>query len=176
MEEIPRSTAIAHLREHERRGFHVDTRVLDQVGAPGDLYLWRIESSNAFLSLIWQARDGSRLFTPSGQSRTLHDVGRRVLETGLTFSQLASNLDLPPTLHNPSWFTPCERIDNAFDYAAFGYVIVTSALPEELNESPTGSWYIYDGAHKTLVLAERLLAKQQEFVSLQALVLTPRRR
>ena len=52
---------------------------------------------------------------------------------------------------------------------------VVPALDSERKESPQGTFYIYDGAHKSLVLAHRLLTAQAVYQSIEALLLIPRR-
>lgn len=175
MEHISRDSALARLREHQKLGHHVDERVIHQVSEPGELNLWQIRDPNEFLSLIFQARNESRHLTPPGEPRTLRHVAARILERRLTFEQLASDLGIPRLHHNPRWFRPCIQIDRDFRYSDFGVVTVTTPVEAELAESPGGNWYIYDGTHKALVLAKRLLTHEERFVPIEALVLTPRR-
>ncbi len=78
-------------------------------------------------------------------------------------------------MHNPEWFQPCLSIDTNFNPQWFELVAVTPATGGELRESPGGSFYIYDGAHKTLVLAHRLLTERTRYTPVELLLLTPRR-
>jgi hypothetical protein len=85
------------------------------------------------------------------------------------------SLGLPRGQHHPEWFEPCVRIDAAFDFNQFGLVVVEAANDCERRKSPCGSFYLFDGIHRTLVLAKRLLKNETAFQAIQALYLVPRR-
>jgi hypothetical protein len=158
------------------RGANVDSRLYQQIDEPGSLDFWHLASESEFLALIWQARDDSRLLTPPGRPRTLGAVAERMIDQRYTFDRLASDFGLPRSVHNPDWFAPCRDIYNHFDGALFDFVALTPATSAERNENPQSSWYIYDGAHKTLVLAYRLLAREYLYQPVETLLLSPRRR
>jgi hypothetical protein len=85
-------------------------------------------------------------------------------------------LERPPSVHNPGWFERCIEMDAAFEYERFGRVAVVLPTDSERRQSLFGSFYIYDGVHRTLVLAKRLLSGQIHFRPLIALMLVPRPR
>jgi hypothetical protein len=170
MTKIHSTDAIALLEQ-----FHVDARVYEELEKDGSIFLIEIENQELFFSLIWHEIEASRLLTPPGKSRTLEDVGGRFSENGHTFSQLATNFGKLPTEHNPNWFSGLEEMDNNFDYDKFGYIILTSATSEESKQSPKGSFYIYDGSHKSLVLAKKLKNGEIAFRPIKCFLLLPRR-
>jgi hypothetical protein len=162
------------LLEREKNGLKVDNRLLIEI-EKGDLYLITLDDEYSYLSLIWHVINDSRLLTPQGQPRTLRDVAQRLIDNNFSFSALSSNLSLSSGQHNPRWFDECKRIDDNFDINKFGWIAVTLATEDELRSSPTGTFYIYDGTHKSLVLAKRLLDKSIDFKPLECLLLIPRR-
>ena len=68
------------------------------------------------------------------------------------------------------------EIDVAFDYTKFGLIVLTPMVNSEKSETPQGTFYIFDGVHKTIVLAKKLLRKEIEFEDVEVLLLSPRRR
>jgi hypothetical protein len=54
-------------------------------------------------------------------------------------------------------------------------VAVVAADDEERARPPLGRFYVYDGAHKALALARRLLAGETKYHLIEALLLVPRR-
>lgn len=170
------SLAEAHhiLSEHQERGHHVDSRLWEQLDR-GQLFLVTLMDQDAFLSLVWQCIDGVRLLAPEGKSRTLRDVATRMRVRSLTFEALSGDLGKNRTTHNPCWFQKCEPIDREFDFKKFGTVAITPTTDGERRDSPLGSFYIYDGCHKSLVLAEKLLSSKVPYHPVQAILLLPRR-
>jgi hypothetical protein len=164
------------LAERQKAGYHVDNRLLTEVErSDGEQFLIRLEDEDSFLSLIWQESDPARLLTPPGQPRTLRDVARRMIERGYTFEALNRDLGRSRAEHHPEWFEPCVHINRSFDYAKFGWVAVVAANDGERSQSPRGTFYIFDGVHKTLVLAARLLRGETCYQAVEALYLVPRR-
>lgn len=154
---------------------HFDSRLLRELEREGQLYLFRIEDEATFLSLIWQESDPARLLTPNGRPRTLRDVGERLIGAGYTFESLAKSQGQLRSQHDPQWFEPCVRIDAAFDFTQFGCIAVVAANDGERTQSPCGSFYLFDGMHRTLVLAKRILKRETAFQGIEALYLVPRR-
>jgi hypothetical protein len=56
-----------------------------------------------------------------------------------------------------------------------GWIALAVLLEAETRETPAGTYYIYDGVHKSIVLAKRLLRQEVQYKPLEALLLTPRR-
>jgi hypothetical protein len=52
---------------------------------------------------------------------------------------------------------------------------VTPLIDGEKRDSPDGTYYVYDGVHKSIVLAKKLLRNELEFKPVELLLLTPRR-
>jgi hypothetical protein len=174
MKKITHEEAREVLLAREKNGLKIDNRLLNEI-EKGDLYLILLEDEHSFLSLIWHAIDDSRLLTPQGQPRTLRDVAQRIKDNHYSFKDLSSDLGFNSDQHNPGWFEECKRIDDNFDINKFGWIALTPATEDELRSSPTGTFYIYDGTHKSLVLAKRLLDKSIDFEPLDCLLLIPRR-
>ncbi len=175
MRKIGRDSVRETLENRQAAGHHIDPRLLIEVDNEGQLYLLQFEDEASFLSLIWQESPPARLLTPEGQSRTLLDVSTRLIQKGYTFEKLSRDLGLSANQHQPEWFARCIHIDTGFDFAHFGWIAVVYPKDSEREQSPTGSFYIFDGVHKTLVLAKRLLKGETVFQPIEALLLIPRR-
>ncbi len=165
--ELPREAVAARLREHQERGFHVDSRLLREVHHPGQLSLLTLETEGDFLGLVWQSVEATRPLTPPGQPRSLQDCAFQLRHFQWTFNSLV--------LAGYEWFQKCVAIDGAFDLEKFGWVAVTPLVAGELRETPHGSHYVYDGVHKSIVLAKRLLRGELQYSPVEALLLEPRR-
>jgi hypothetical protein len=175
MKQVGSADVLARIQDRVGRGYHVDGRLIREVNAPGELYQFWIEEEDDFLRLIWQVSNPTRLLTPGGQPRTLRDVVTRMVSRGWTFASLLSPIGLPAALHEPSAFEKFDKLFTEFDFEAFGFLGVTPALPSELTESPRGTFYIYDGVHRSLALAYRLVAHLTDFQPVECLLLVPRR-
>jgi hypothetical protein len=162
------------LWERVASGHHVDSRLLSEIRS-GQIFSITFEDQDSFLSLIWQEIDDSRLLTPEHEPRTLKDVAMRLIHAKHTIDRLGSEIGLPPRQHNPAWFQKCIPIANSFSYEAFGSIALVPANDSERAQSPSGTFYIYDGLHKTLVLSALLLRGLVSFQPLEAILLTPRR-
>ncbi|RPI26791.1 MAG: hypothetical protein EHM61_10635 [Acidobacteria bacterium] len=167
-EKITVEVAERRLPQHQERGFHVDTRLLQEITKPGQLFLVELETEKEFLDLVWQANDRTRPLAPCGQPRTLLDCARRLAAFDWSFEVLV--------YAGYPWFQQCLAIDGDYRSDWFGWVAITPLIPAERSETPRGSYYIYDGVHKSIVLAKRLLRKQTGYQPLEVLLLEPRRR
>jgi hypothetical protein len=174
MKQITNQTAIQMCEKRVAAGHHVDSRLQCAVKI-GEIFLLTIADSDSFLSLIWQVHSDSRFLTPEGGSRTLKDVATRFIQKDYSFSRLASNPPLDQGCHNPTWFEKCVPIAESFSYEHFSYIAITPANDHERRESPNGTFYIFDGIHKTLVLSTLLLKGKVTFQALTAMLLIPRR-
>jgi hypothetical protein len=162
------------LDAHMKAGNKVDDPLMEAIRSPCKLFLLRLEDAETVLSLIWYQALAVRVLAPPGTPRTLRDVAQRVIQRGYTFDALSTGRTPPPDEHDPDIFRPCIPIDGSFDFCKFGWVAVVAPTGEERHESPRGSYYIFDGLHKSLVLAKRLLAGQTNFQTIEALYITPR--
>ena len=173
MNSIERTKAREILLERKTRGHHVDERVLGRIDTAKSMFSLSLDDADAFFSLIWQESDPARLLTPSGQPRTLRDVAERLVQK-YSFAQLCTTLGLPPTQHDPDWFRTCLTIEESFSYEALGVVSLLPSNDPEQRQSQTGTFYIFDGVHKTLVLATLLLRNLIPYQPVNALLFVPR--
>jgi hypothetical protein len=175
MRQVTSSEVLERLSAREALGHHVDPRLIQAVNAPGNLFFFTLEDEKSFLSLIWQEINPTRLLTPWGQPRTLGDVAGRMIELSWTFSSLSRPMGLMPTYHDPAAFESFKALDAGFDISKFDFIAVTPANDSEKRQSPSGTYYIYDGVHRALVLAHRVMNGQSKYQPVEALLLTPRR-
>ncbi len=166
-EEISREAATASLREHKEHGLHVDSRLLREIDQPGQVALLILETENEFLDLVWQAVPATRPLTPQGHPRSLRDCASRLASVGWSFEALVEA--------GYPWFQTCNIIDRAFDIDKVGCVAVTPLVATEAQDTPHGTYYVYDGVHKSIVLAKRLLRREVQYAPMKALLLEPRR-
>lgn len=168
MQQIASDEATALLQRHHARGFHVDSRVLKEVSQPGEVWMLRLDTIDAVFNLIWQSVNEARPIVPAGQPRSLRDCASRLSSHGWTFQALV-DAGYP-------WFAKCVPIDRDFKLENLGVLVLTLATDGERRDTPVGTHYIYDGVHRSIVLAKRLLLGEQPFGPIDALLLTPRRR
>ncbi len=173
MRQVGCSEVLERLSAREALGHHVDSRLIKAVTAPGNLFLFTLEDEESFLSLIWQESDFTRLLTP-GLPRTLADVAGRMIANSWTFSSLCHPMGLELKYHDPAAFESFRALDAGFDMSKFDFIAVTPANESEKQQSPSGTHYIYDGVHRALVLAHRVMSGQSKYQSVEALLLTPR--
>ena len=175
MKQTTADEMLKRLDERKKRGHHIDERLIQAVQAPGNLFMISLEDEASFLSLIWQESDPARLLTPPSQPRTLRDVAGRMVDNSWTFASLSTFIGRPSTQHDPTWFERCKRIDSNFDFDQFDFLAIVAANDSERHQSPAGSFYIFDGIHRALVLAHRVLAGNTIYQPTEALLITPRR-
>jgi hypothetical protein len=145
----------------------VDDRLRGEVDKPGEMFLDILATREEFLRLVWQSSAATRPLAPAGEPRTLLDCASRLSAFGWEFQSLVQA--------GFGWFRPCLDIDKAFDHGNVGLVALTPLIERERRETPAGSHYIYDGVHKSIVLAKRLLRGETGYEPVQVLLLTPRR-
>ncbi len=167
MNKIDAASVRATLESHQASGLHVDGRLWREVDQPGEMFLDILSTREEFLRLVWQSSDATRPLTPVGEPRTLSDCANRLSTFGWEFQALVEA--------GFEWFRRCVDIDAAFDYGKMDLVTLTLLNDPERRETPAGNYYIYDGVHKSIVLAKRLLRRETEYEPVQVLLLTPRR-
>jgi len=168
MKEVHTGEVASCLERHRDAGLHVDERLLTEVARPdGRMYLWTEPTVTGFLSLVWQSIDETRPIVPEGHPRTLRDCAVRLSGFEWRFDSLVRA--------GRSWFETCVDVDAAFDYSKFGCIVVTPLNSREADETPGGTYYIFDGVHKSIVLAKRLLRQEVKYSPIEVLLLTPRR-
>ncbi len=153
---------------------HLDPKVDAALDAARELYQIHLQDDERFLSLIWPEAAGSRLLTPREEGRTLGDVAARLLANEWTFELLVGDMGLSAVEHEPEYFGKCRYIDDNFDYGRFGTLMLAPATDEEHEQSPGGTFFIIDGVHRCLALAKRLLAQEEDYQEVQALLMIPR--
>jgi len=168
MRQVETEKVLCALKQHRNEGSHVDSRLLREVQAPGELYLFAIREATDFLRLVWQSIDHARPLVPVHQPRTLRDCAFRLAAFDWRFDKLVQA--------GYSWFSRCADIDSAFDYSRFGWIALTACKPSEQQEAPLGTYYVYDGVHKSIVLAKKILRNEVIYKPLEVLFLTPRRK
>src|SRR6266851_2524280 len=162
MNKIDAASVRAILERHEASGLHVDDRLWHEIDQPGEMFLGRLATKAEFLKLVWQSISDTRPLTPVGEPRTLFDCANRLSTCGWEFQ---------PLVHAGfEWFRRCVDIDAAFDYGKVGLVALTPLNEQEKRETLAGNYYIYDGVHKSIVLAKRLLRGETEYESVQVLL------
>jgi hypothetical protein len=175
MRHVDPAAIFDRFKSREARGNHVDPRLIKEIQVPGDLFLLTAEDEVSFLSLIWQEIDPTRLLTPARQPRTLRDVAERMIRNSWTFANLAAPMGLPQTQHNPDAFVRFKELDAAFNFDELDLVAIMPTNDAERRQSPGGTFYVYDGVCRTLVLAYKLLNKQIAYQPVELLLLIPRR-
>jgi hypothetical protein len=158
------ASVLSILERHEALGLHVDDRLWREVRQPGEMFLGVLAPKEEFLKLVWQSINETHLLAPPGQPRTLRDCALRLSRFEWEFEAVVQK-----------WFQPCADIDAAFDYGKVGLLALTPLTEPEKRETPEGNYYIYDGVHKSIVLAKRLLRGEAEYKPVRVLLLTPRR-
>jgi hypothetical protein len=162
------AASVRAIRErHQASGFHVDERLWREIDQPGEMFLGTLATREEFLRLVWQSIAATRPLTPVGEARTLFDCANRLSTFGWEFQRLVQA--------GFKWFRRCVDIDAAFDYGKVGLVALTPLNEAERRETPAGNYYIYDGVHKSIVMAKGLLRGETEYEPVQVLLLTPRR-
>ena len=156
------------LLSRRQSGFNVDDRLIKEIQEPGDLFLITLNTQKEFLNLVWQSISATRPLTPIGSPRTLADCACRLKKFNWSFSELQRK--------GYSWFGKCVSLDAPFDFAKFDWIALVPMDEHERRENPLGNYYIFDGVHKTIVLAKKLLRREIEYKPLECLLLTPRRK
>lgn len=98
-----------------------------------------------------------------------------MIDSGCSFEELTKNIGLPRDQHEPEWFQKCLPIDDGFQFSQMGLLILVAPDDIERAQTPLGTFYLFDGIHRTLVLAKQLLLNKVEFQPVEALYLVPRR-
>ena len=141
----------------------------------------RIESVEDFLSLMLRDQGPSRCLTPEGASHRLLDVIGRMNEQEWTFESLAIGGECVDIAgRDRGWYQKCVNLDPSFDLHKMGLLAVH---PRSGSKHQTGeednlvasAHEIYEGQHRALVLAKKLVMGEMAFDSLDVLYLWPDR-
>ena len=143
---------------------------------------WITSLSQAeFLSLQLRDQGSSKCLTPAGASHALSDVVKLMKHNGWTFSSLASeDLDTNQVPRNPEWFMSCAEIYADFDMSKLGDLAVHPRKGFKKIAVQDGKYIpsyheIYEGQHRALVFAQKLLDGEVEWSELSILYLYPDR-
>lgn len=164
--ELTKEETLQELDTRKKEGHHVDERVNEAINAAHKLILLTLVDTESFYSLIWQDIPKTKFLTPPGNPRTLHDVAQRLVGLKTTFNKLCAD--------SSDWFVKCQEIDAKFSYSHLGWVIIVEPNNREKEQTPKGTYYIYDGVHKTLVLAKRLILGETFYRPVETLLILPR--
>ena len=162
------------LESRKAKGHKVDARLFEEIKNAKALFLITLEDEEYFMSLIWQSIEHTRFLTPVGESRTLRDIVQRMVENSWTFEALSSKPKKYGYKYDPDWFISAEKIYSEFDIDIFDLIAVQPANESEQKESPNGTFYIFDGVHRTLVLAYKLVSLELNYKPIEAVLLVPR--
>ena len=162
------------IAEHEQKNLKVDQRFKNLLDTDKHrYYTHQIEEINDFYNLIWCEIRATRILS-NGESRTLRDIANRFIECKLTFEDLVDGTVEDTSTYKPGWYKKCLPINNGFEYENFGWLAVHDASQKEINQSPNGKYYIYDGSHKSLVLAIKLFTGEEEFQPVDVIYIDPK--
>ncbi|HEY6170617.1 MAG TPA: hypothetical protein VIX80_00020, partial [Candidatus Kapabacteria bacterium] len=148
----------------ESLGFHVDSRLQNSLAKDDPSRIEEMTlNEEMFLRLQFHANDSSRLLTPSGESRTLRDCVKRMVDNAWSFEKLTTKFYQPANFHSPDWFRPCLNIYREFDSSKFFSIFSLHLTINEKSSTPSGSYSVYDGTHKSVVLAYKILQEGYTF-------------
>ena len=157
----------SQLESQQSHGCRISDRLHKEVDSPGERILVKAPTANEFLTLLWQSDSNTRLLAPDRNPRTVRDCAKRLANFGWRFQNLVSESN--------NWFQRCADIDENFDYAKLGWIVLTPLIPNERRETPDATFYIFEGVHRSIVLAKRLLREEEKYKPLDFLLLCPRR-
>ena len=171
---IPTLTVLDELNKKVEQGHRVDSRIYRLLYEQNPVYATVIETQEEFLKLIFHEGCPSRLLTPAEQPRSLEDVVNRMENMNLTFETLTHDLSHDRYYHHPEWFSQCVQINSAFTYDYFSPIFLTDSTDLELFQTPGSPFHIYDGTHRSLVLAWKIIKEGFQYERIRAYLFRPR--
>lgn len=156
------------------KNLHVDSRVIRLLNEGNIVYPVRFITSDNFLKLIFHEVDDSRLLTPPGMRRSLKDIIIRMKGSGWHIDDLSKQLNLPSNMHDPNWFKQCFEIYKTFDEKKFTPLYLMESTLPEIAQTPGSPYHIYDGTHRSLVFAWKIMVEDYQFFPIQAYLFKPR--
>lgn len=168
--------AKTYVKVHTEDGHHIDGRVRLLLEAGNPVEQISLTSPEEFLRLQFHANDASRLLTPACKPRTLKDVIDRMIVSNWNFELLTSTLDgFDRSCHHPEWFEQCRWIEQTgFSFESFGSIFLMDLVHDEASQSPLANYSLYDGTHRSLVLASRVVQSSALYQPINAFVFRPR--
>ena len=140
-----------------------------------------IASAEQFLSLMIRDQSVSRRLTPAGSNHEQHQlrsVIHRMNEHGWTFKSLAHGEEL--SQDGPGWFSKFNALAD-FNQEQMGLLAIhprtgLKGIDGEYGEERTpASHEIYEGQHRALTLAWKMIIEDEPFRELRAIYLWPDR-
>jgi hypothetical protein len=182
--EIQPERALILLKEGREPHDNVDSRIVRYVqNARNDnrrLFELVLAAKEDFLSLVWPYFDDGHILTPLNQPRTLRHVAERLRNSGASFSDLAcghTRAGFPWSSKDffQRWWDGCRTLDANWTFERMSTLALVQTTSGERLGAPSSRFYIYDGLHRTMVLASRLLGdSQHDFRPVNCLLLEPR--
>jgi hypothetical protein len=172
MRTIHREEARKILLDDQIAGGRGDDRVCRAVDSvTTSCFVVTLEDQESLFSLIWHDVQASQILTKD-QSLLVGDVARRMIDRGWTFEKLATGGVVGD--YDPGYFLGCVQIDEAFSFERFLWPTFVLPNKGEQRRCPTGTLYLMDGTHRTLVLAKRVLLGETIYQPIEGLLLVPR--
>jgi hypothetical protein len=135
-----------------------------------------ISSADEFLALQLRDHDASKCLTPPGESHRLRDIIDRMNAKGWTFEKLADDaLDLGNVKRDINWFKKLLDLDRKFEVAKMGPLALHPREGLKERAPALEALEVYEGLHRALVLAQRLLSRRVEMPELRLIYLYPDR-
>jgi len=135
-----------------------------------------LEDEASFYSLLYPSIPACRILTPMKGYRnhhyTLGDVAERVVSQGWTFDKLVDG-----TLegeYDPNFFKSCLTITSNFDKDKSQYLVLRPFSDRSRFFCPEATFYIEDGAHRSLAIATMLKSGSLTFFPLKCIVILPK--
>lgn len=172
---------------HVRTAGNEELNFIARHAAPG----WKgadIPTQTDFLASIWHEVCDTRILTPHREPRSLMHVMDRMVLAGVTFADLADpaqvssvhqrfrQAGLPPTRYKPDWFVRCDDVYQSFSQQCLGKFLIRDARDGEDTQTPGSTLYIWDGSHRSLVYAYRVLVDGEPYVPVECVWMNPCRK
>ncbi len=170
------SRIIKEVAERRSKGFHIDDRIVKTIELPDRSPVSQVslKSKDDFLRLQYHDNDASWIFIPSGFPRTLKDCVEGMLDKKLTPQKLAHDFG-PPEAHR-AWFADKLSIYTNFDYNSFYSLFLLNFSGADRRTSAEANYIIFDGQHRSLFLAYKLMEEHVEFSPINAYLFSDRDR
>jgi len=138
----------------------------------GPIFGAEIDRPDVFLKLNLRYQKVTHPIAPLDDSLELEQIIGRMRDSQQDFRTLANEQDDP---NKRKWFTRVADIIQKFSYEDFGLIALEPSAPGLLKPEEATCYSIFEGQHRSLALAWRLMGDIQSFKPIQALLLFPRR-
>ncbi len=161
------------LNELNNSGLHVNNKVIKAIKNAINIKKIML-SEDEFFNLVWIQINGVRILSEKNKPRTLKDIVNKMNKNNYDFQFLASNQIFDQINHDLSWFEKCNNIYANFNFNKFKYLFLYSLNENERSSSPNGSYYLFDGNHKSLVYAKKIIDGDLKYKEIKAYMIEPR--